>query len=403
VIKVRFAFILLAMVSLSACMSMLNDDPVKDKAEHDAVVAKTVKILHEPMHTGFFGTAAEAKRVEAAWDLGHDLEATGAVPDLAQALSDPNPEVRTNAAASLWNMADHATLAVPALKQTLNDQAPRARLNAVRALSAMKAMSGTELLPVLFGIAESPNLYDAVFAADLATTLGAKPHDVEPILMRGIDDREVGETLLDNLAKQQEDVAYLPLLTVGGQKADVAIRARSVKMLGGLSYQNPNTQALLMAATNDDSVDVRANAATALVAGGYGLQVGKVLGPGLSVENPSIARLVALMRDQDPEVRAAAAESLGNARAEGPPVIDGLVTAVTDVDWSVRYKAVNALGWIGPKAKSAVPALLAIYNANKNTTQFKDEAGAIDSDFATEVYETLAELGAEPIEAKKMP
>ena len=126
----------------------MGDDPVKDAKEKADHIAEVVKHLHEPMHTGFFGGEAETRREDAAWDLGHDLEATSAIPDLVQALNDESSNVRANAAASLWNFANDPKLVEMArvpmqdpqvaagLRMRFSDSYLRVRLNAARALAA---------------------------------------------------------------------------------------------------------------------------------------------------------------------------------------------------------------------------------------------------------------------------
>src|SRR5436190_16114808 len=175
----------------------MGDDPVKDAAEKAEQVAKLVARLNEPMHHGFFGAEAEERRTDAAWDLGHDLEATSAIPELAQALGDENRDLRANAAASLWYLAEHveaarAPLGEPvvqvALRRAFGDPALRVRIHAVRTIAALtvpqkpdaaavaawRAQSGY-LVRVLYDVAQGPNLDDAMWAADLAVTLGGLP------------------------------------------------------------------------------------------------------------------------------------------------------------------------------------------------------------------------------------
>jgi HEAT repeat protein len=67
------------------------------------------------------------------------------------------------------------------------------------------------------------------------------------------------------------------------------------------------------------------------------------------------ARLSALVESDDPPVRRAAAYALGCGKmAVG---VEALTKALEDGDETVCAIAIEALGSIGPKAKSAVPAL----------------------------------------------
>src|SRR6478672_9314342 len=97
-------------------MSLPTDAEVA--AQNAAKTAALVKTLHEAPHTGFFGEAAEQKRVDAAVDLGK-MKAYSAIPDLAQALKDENWAVRVYASQSISHMADHAQSVAPALREAL--------------------------------------------------------------------------------------------------------------------------------------------------------------------------------------------------------------------------------------------------------------------------------------------
>jgi hypothetical protein len=81
--------------------------------------------------------------------------------------------------------------------------------------------------------------------------------------------------------------------------------------------------------------------------------------------------------------RAVAAEKMAtvvkdcSAVAATGDTIDQLADLLTHREDIVRYWAATALGYIGPKAESAIPALERAYEEKKNSSQSKTSASAI--------------------------
>ena len=420
-----FAAVLLGvLLALSSCTQeflmksplFMGEDRAQDAKEKAEQVAQRVERLHEPMHHGFFGENAEERRTDAAWDLGHELEATSAIPDLAQALGDENPDLRANAAASLWYLAEHveaarAPLGEPAvqmaLRRAFGDPALRVRLHAVRTIAALTVPQKPDpasvaawraqsdyLVRVLYEVAQGPNLDDAMWAADLAVTLGGQPRDVVPFLMRGIDLHSAAAILLSNLDDQPANIAYLPVLLVGARSNDDDVRAQSINRLGDGVYRNPAVQALLVDAVFDPADDVRLNAVQSLVVGGETFAPGTVFGAGLGSENPTVALLLGLLHDPSYDIRAQAATDLGQIKSSAPEVVAALAQGAGDLDPDARLAAVDALQRIGPAASAAAPALRAIWEANRPTVVAKDDAGRPDTHYVDQVHDALAEIEA---------
>jgi hypothetical protein len=77
-------------------------------------------------------------RIEAVAALG-ELKHIDAIPDLTEALTDPDGAVRANAAAALWGFAANAREAAPALTASLKDKNAEVRMNAAGALGDLGA------------------------------------------------------------------------------------------------------------------------------------------------------------------------------------------------------------------------------------------------------------------------
>jgi len=358
-----------------------------------------------------------------------------AIPDLAQALSDTDASVRLDAAESLWNLSliwqqgvDDAAAAArahgpaptsakealafapatapnpitavePALRGALGDAWLAVRLDAVRALASLAKPSVTtpELVAVLFEVAEGPDLDTAMEAADLALDLGAKPRDIAPLLMRGIDLRSAAKIILGSLDKRPADIAYLPMLLVGAKSDSAWVRGHSVNRLGFATYLTPEIHALLVdRAVDDPSVFVRVNAIQSLVLGGRGADPGTIFGAGYGPENSTVALLLRLMHDPEPDVRAEAATALGSTNSTNPAVLAAYSETLRDPDSNTRRAAANALYRLGPYAKSAEPALRAIWEANHPKTALRDRDGEEDTQFVDDVRSALARMREKP-------
>jgi predicted phosphoribosyltransferase len=75
------------------------------------------------------------------------------------------------------------------------------------------------------------------------------------------------------------------------------------------------------------------------------------------VREPAVESRIAALRDEDKEVREAAAEALGMIR--DTRAVDVLIPALGDEDWDVRQRAAYALGQIGdPRAAAPLRAAL---------------------------------------------
>ncbi|MBE9030705.1 HEAT repeat domain-containing protein, partial [filamentous cyanobacterium LEGE 11480] len=104
---------------------------------------------------------------------------------------------------------------------------------------------------------------------------------------------------------------------------------------------------ILLALLKDDDSDVRSRAASSLVQLGNGSE---------SV----VGGLLALLKDDDSDVRYCAASSLGQLGNGSELVVGGLLALLKDDDWNVRSRAAESLGQLGNGSESVVGGLLAL-------------------------------------------
>jgi HEAT repeat protein len=125
-----------------------------------------------------------------------------------------------------------------------------------------------------------------------------------------------------------------------------AVRRQAARMI----YGSPAMTLLpeLVAALEDESAEVRTAAAQALAR----------FGPDL---DPQIPALTAMMQRDEKNVRKACAEAL-KAAWPTPALVPTLSGFLRSRDRDVRFYAAQLLGRVGPEARAAVPALIAVLN-----------------------------------------
>jgi HEAT repeat protein len=78
----------------------------------------------------------------------------------------------------------------------------------------------------------------------------------------------------------------------------------------------------------------------------------------ITIGEPAVPALVALLSDPEPEARRVAASTLWGMGVKAKAAVPQLAVALGDTDPEVRGRAAMALGVIGPEAREAVPALI---------------------------------------------
>jgi HEAT repeat protein len=133
----------------------------------------------------------------------------------------------------------------------------------------------------------------------------------------------------------------LPGLRIALQQKKVEQRVSFIRQIGDLGEAAAPAVSALIEALRDQDADVRRAAAEAL---GW-------------IGAPAVPALSEALRDQDKDVRGAAVWAL---RGIGAPAVPALSAALRDQDWRVRFEAARVLGQMGEVAAPAVPVLIEI-------------------------------------------
>ena len=144
----------------------------------------------------------------------------------------------------------------------------------------------------------------------------------------------------------QDAAAAVPQLISALKDSSDEVRMMAAMALGKIGRPAKEAVPALLEAAGDKSDFVRALAAGALGKTGRGAK-------------GVVPALIGMLGDKHREVRRAAATGLGDIGQADEPVLKALIATLgKDPDSAVRVDAAQALGQLGPKAKSAVPALL---------------------------------------------
>lgn len=263
-------------------------------------------------------------RVAAAEALGQIKDAR-AVEPLVVALKDSDSPVRMAAAKALGQIKD--VRAVDPLVAALSDSEPLVRVKAAKALDQI----GGERAAAAFKESE----WGAAVAA-----VGVQVNADWPAV-----DLLVAASRSDNLFLRQaaveamgriKDARVVDPLLVAFNDSDLSVCVAAVEALGQVNDAR-GIEFLVAAALKEtfDAGNLRSLAAQV----DRRRMIRKAL---VSIGGPAIDPLVAALKDDDPDVRMAAVNVLGQIR--DPRVVDPLLMALKDEDRFMRMAALGALG-----------------------------------------------------------
>ena len=365
---------------------------VKVGADAHAAVPALIEALRDP-EVDVRGWAASAL-------AGIGPAARVAVPELIELLRDSNSDVRMNSLRALerigpaaapalviatkdsddWVRDSAATVlrkfqstAVPAWIEALRDSEAKARSAAASILGEM-GTAGEAAVPALLGALRDPEADVRSSAARALGTIGIEGQVVVMALIEVLNDstahvRAAAATALGSLGSAPQ--AAVSALVVSVVDSDASVRESAVSALGRMGPDAQAAVPVLISALRDSEANVRGSAGYALsrVSGSALSTLTKVLKDAALEIRISAAHVIGdmgaaavaagpdlgeVLKDPEPEVRAAASEALWRI---GPAVVPTLLEALRDPEVETRNAAIDALWKIGP---AAVPSLIEV-------------------------------------------
>ncbi len=304
----------------------------------------------------------QAKR-EAAWSLAElGPDAAAAVPLLAEAAAERDPQLANGALQALARIGPAATAALPEIRAQLRRGDAQRRYRAAFALGSIAAPDDPDV---------ASDLRDDAAPVRAATAeaigwMGPKAAPLGPELVRLLDDpdADVGRAAVESLCKIgrpaipaiQSALAddstlasvraaetlgeigadasdALPALLALAQANHTALRAKVLVALARIAPSRPEVAEQISRGLADDDVDIRRAALSAVV-----------LAPPLAADETP--RLVPFLDDSS-EIANLAAIALGRAGAAAVPAIPELLSRLTPQN---EAAVINTISRIGPAA-----------------------------------------------------
>ncbi len=371
--RIEVVLVRLVPAAVPALREALGDDKTGEAAAHvlgligpradDAVPDLIALLQRKQSPTG--------PRSEAAFALGHIGEPAGdIVKALSAALRDEKMEVRQQAAEALGWIGPPARPAVPALIATLKDDESKVARKACQALSFL---GDSESAPALLTAFQDNRAEVAAEAGRALWRLGPKAEQVVPSLLSmaqgSIAKSAHPRALLASFGPRIVGVLEKALRDEKAERREAA-----AEVLGRIGPPARAAVPSLVAALKDKSSAVALTAAMALAqidatraAAAVPLLADSLDVPGAAVALANIgpdarAAVPALIAALKPRKDAANQEALrASARVAlariGMPAVPALIEALKDKREGVAPLAGEALGWLLPPSKEAVPAL----------------------------------------------
>lgn len=295
------------------------------------------------------------------------------VPDLQKLLNSDHPLLRAHAAHSLGALGPSAAPAVPDLRKALGDKDVGVRREAIQALGQIGPQAGTAVSD-LIGILKDKDQSLVLAAAHALARLGP---DAIPALVALMKDRQLGRWAIVIVSEAGEAAApAVDALRAALSEADDDLAREIILALAKIGPKAKAAAPDLLKIAEDQDNKLRTQAVFA---------VGNIRLP------DAIPVLEQILRDSGSNKESESRKELGSKRVPGlkkepdakadpnlPLVAAGalvliesptrpehlqlalpqLIAALNDKSDVIRREAIAALRQIGPRAASAVPALL---------------------------------------------
>jgi HEAT repeat protein len=345
-------------------------------------------------------TASGAPGAEAPG--GIDPREEKSVPLLTRRLEDKDEVVQLAALDALADIGPRAKTAVPAILKTLRDPKGSVRIRAAMTLLSLDVETETAVCSLLDALKAKDASTRALAALSLGNVVEPPPYapndwgpDPPPMIPRPEMAKQFVPVLVEALKDPAVDVRYgaayglgrmgsdgkvaVPSLTAALEDKETVVRETAIGALGELGPVAQGAAPALVRVLKDREQSVVVTAACALrrldpdafLQSGFPVLIAIIrddkskvrqqavsgigdLGPQGSVVVPA---LVEMLKDTDPYVRWAAAQSLGFGPA-AKQALSPLIDALHDRDHNVRGMSAFALGRMGPAAEPAVPSLI---------------------------------------------
>lgn len=263
-------------------------------------------------------------------------------------LTDNDAQARLSAAKALGKMGAAAEAAIPELSKALGDKEQGVRLMVIDALSRVGKNVSAKLTPAMLAAAKdpSPQVREAAFKA--LNTLKLKSPEVYAAITAGVADKNEDVRLVAAayVVDQKAPKGAVPGLIKMSRLDDEDQRAEALEAFASLGVKASAAVPRLIEMLQDPEKSLRVTAAEALGAMG----------------EKALAAVPALEKAISEKYEDLTLEAIYTLRKLGPKAAGSTKTLVAALkrDRLIRWSAAGTLGFFGPKAKAAAPALVRV-------------------------------------------
>ena len=284
--------------------------------------------------------------------------ARGMLPEIIEALEDPDVRVRRTAVWSTSEMVRDTKELVPALARRLEDEDVTVRVSSADAIG-QGCRSNAAAIPALIEAMKDPDRQVRWVAINAMENCGATAAPAVPALVEALRDGD-----------KENRQAVVRVLGRIGPEARLATRPL-IDLLGDNDDEGrPGVQMALWAIKPDPEVAVPAYSEWLQNRARLKRWIpATALGYFDSMSEDISVTLAFALHDSDPRVRTAAVGSLARLSAKSADAFDVLAGALEDPDPAVREESVQAFVEMGPRASGAIPDLVRILADSKASTR----------------------------------
>ncbi|HEY9896731.1 MAG TPA: HEAT repeat domain-containing protein [Candidatus Sericytochromatia bacterium] len=264
--------------------------------------------------------------------------------EVIAALKDPNPQVRLQAAETLYQTGIQKEAAIAVIMSILKDLNPEVRIRAAETLYRMNVQKETALSVIIAALKDPNPQVRRLAVRRLEMSRGTQIEGVIPALIVALKDSDLtvrlaATTMIAEFGPQAE--AAIPALLFALKDPVVDIRFEAAKALVSTGTAAKAAIPDLIRALDDSEADGAVYALTGICSA-------------LKVVPPE---LIATLRQSNTAARVQSAIVLGELGALASIAAPELTIALQDSSLYVRFYAATALGKIGKPANAAILAL----------------------------------------------
>jgi HEAT repeat protein len=334
------------------CLLQNDDSEIRSASIHTLgrIGPAGVPFLIDVLADNSFENRDEALRAFSSIDP----PAKNAVPVLIKLIKDEKP---CNSYLLAIALARNGQNSIPDLVNLLEDSKEVNQSLALSALGNMGSEQTKLALPYIAKALKDPNKWVREKTVDLLKEMGPSAADSVPDLLDAFKEGRIDGSI--DLTLERFGKKAIPALKAGCESHDSRVRALAIKVLGSL---DPTAFPILIKALKDEDAQIRLAAAQGI-------------GARTRFESSALPVLRDALKDSDSQVRLAVVEAFRCIHPGSESQILALASALIDSKLMIRKRAATELKWLASTAKPAVPALtLALRDKDQTVRRIAAEA-----------------------------